>query len=120
MSTPMDPSPPPDAAAGAVLRVWRGTAAPERVPVYLQHLRTRVEPALTALDGYLGVAVLTRPVQELVEIVVMTRWRSLDHVAAFAGPDLEGAVVEAEARAVLTDYDTFVRHFTVVHEAVRD
>lgn len=104
-------------AGGAVLRVWRGAAAPPDVPVYLHHLRARVEPALERLDGYLGVTVLTRPVGALVEIVVMTRWRSHGDIAAFAAPDIEAAVVEPDAQAILAEYDRFVRHFAVAHES---
>ena len=117
MDTPLDP---PDASAPAVLRLWRGAAAPADVPAYLDHLRTRVEPQLATLDGYRGVAVLTRPAGTLVEIVVMTRWRSLGDVTAFAGPDIDAAVVEPEARAVLVEYDAFVRHFSVAFEAISD
>ncbi len=109
----------PDAPP-AVLRVWRGAATPANLPAYLRHLRARVEPALASLDGYLGVAVLTRPAGDLVEILVMTRWRSRAAIAAFAGPDLEAAVVEAEARAVLAEYDRVVRHFDVALEATSD
>ena len=118
MEIPVAPS--DESAPLPVLRLWRGATTPAQVPAYLEHLRTRVEPALATLDGYLGVAVLTRPVEALVEIVVMTRWRSLADVTAFAGPDIDTAVVGPEARALLADYDGFVRHFSVVFEATRD
>jgi hypothetical protein len=107
-------------APAPVLRLWRGAASPAQVPAYLHHLRTRVEPVLATLDGYLGVAVMTRPVDALVEIVVLTRWQSIAAVSAFAGPDIDAAVVEPEARAVLAEYDTFVRHFTVALEVGND
>ncbi len=107
----------PVSGPAAVMRVWRGAAAPPDVPAYLQHLHTRVEPALGRLEGFQGVVVLTRPAGALVEIVVMTRWRSVADIAAFAAPDIDDAVVEPEAQAVLAEYDTFVRHFTVAHAA---
>ena len=118
MEIPVEP--PDESAAFPVLRLWRGATTPAQVPAYLEHLRTRVEPMLAALDGYLGVAVMTRPVEALVEILVMTRWRSLADVTAFAAPDIDAAVVEPEARAVLIEYDDFVRHFSIVFEATRD
>lgn len=119
MEIPVEPSD-ESAAAPAVLRLWRGATTPAQLPAYLEHLRTRVEPVLGTIDGYLGVAVLTRPVDTLVEIVVMTRWRSLADVTAFAGPDIDAAVVEPEARALLAEYDSLVRHFSVAFEAIRD
>ena len=101
------------AVTGEVLRVWRGAAKPSDVPAYLEHFHSRVEPALRGIAGFRGAEVLTRAGGTLVEIVVHTRWASLDAVAAFAGPDLEAAVVEPEALAVLAEHDPFVRHFTV-------
>ena len=98
-----------------VLRVWRGAAKPADVPRYLAHFRTRVEPVLRALAGFRGAEVLTRPEGGLVEIVVQTRWASLDAVAAFAGADRSSAVVEPDALAVLAEHDSFVRHYAVAH-----
>ncbi len=40
----------------------------------------------------------------------MTRWASIEAIRAFAGDDIDVAVVEAEARSVLVDFDTRVRH----------
>jgi hypothetical protein len=37
----------------------------------------------------------------------------MDAIRRFAGADPERAVVEPEARAVLADYDDFVRHYEV-------
>ena len=103
------------AVAGEVLRVWRGAARPSEVSAYLAHFRSRVEPALCALAGFRGAEVLTRSAGALVEIVVQTRWTSLDAVTAFAGPDRDVAVIEPEALAVLAEHDSFVRHFTVAY-----
>lgn len=51
-----------------------------------------------------------------VEFLVITLWDSMDAIRKFAGDDPEAAVVEPEARAVLSDYDNFVRHCEV-HES---
>jgi len=40
-------------------------------------------------------------------------WQSLDAVRAFAGADIEAAVVEPEARAVLASFDSRVSHYTI-------
>jgi heme-degrading monooxygenase HmoA len=60
---------------------------------------------------------LERPVSDAVEIVVITFWESVDAIRAFAGADLEGAVVADEAAALLTQFDRRVRHYEV---AVKD
>jgi heme-degrading monooxygenase HmoA len=99
-----------------IARVWTARTTPERAPAYADHLRTRVLPQLRALDGYTGASLLRRDADVETELIVVTRWRSLDAVRAFAGDDLEAAVVEPEAAAVLTRYDTRVRHYEIVVE----
>jgi heme-degrading monooxygenase HmoA len=103
------------ASGTEVVRIWRATASSNNVPAYLMHFSANVEPALRELDGFRGAEVLTRPAGDVVEIVVQTRWASLAAVSAFAGADLDVAVVDPEAAAVLAEYVTFVRHFTVAY-----
>jgi len=52
-----------------------------------------------------------------VELVVSSRWQSMQAIQAFAGASPEKAVVEPAARAVLTRFDDFVTHYDVVLEA---
>jgi hypothetical protein len=47
--------------------------------------------------------------------MAVTLWDSLASIRAFAGDSLESAVVEPEARAVLSSFDDFVTHYEVVH-----
>jgi hypothetical protein len=44
----------------------------------------------------------------------MTLWDSMEAIQAFAGPRLERAVVEPEARATLLHYDIAVQHYEVL------
>ena len=43
----------------------------------------------------------------------------MDAIRKFAGERAESAVVEPEARAVLDEFDDFVRHYEITH-ATRD
>ena len=97
-----------------IARVWSAQATPEQAPAYVQHLKTAVLPALRQVDGFAGVTLLERALPDAVEIVVTTFWRSLEAIRGFAGADLEGAVVAAEAAALLTRFDLRVRHYEVV------
>ena len=44
------------------------------------------------------------------------RWRSLNAIRAFAGTDIEKAVVEPDAVAALIEFDTTVRHYEILEE----
>lgn len=99
-----------------IARVWTARMAPARVPRYAEYLRARVLPQLQALDGYAGASLLRRDADREVEVVVVTRWRSLEAIRAFAGTDVEAAVVEPEAAALFTRYDARVRHYEIVSE----
>ncbi len=97
-----------------VARLWRGVAAGgAQAQAYLRHLEGNVLPALEKIAGYRGVRVLRREEEGRIELVVMTFWESMDAVRRFAGADPERAVVEPEARAVLAQFDGFVRHYEV-------
>lgn len=69
-----------------------------------------VRPHLESTRGFLGAAVERVKADGGIEIVVVTRWESMDAIKAFAGEDIDLAVVEPEARAVLSRFDDRVRH----------
>ena len=95
-----------------IARRWRGWAGgPADADAYVEHFERAVRPRLEASDGFVD-ATVERVEQDggRTEIVVVTRWESLDAIRAFAGDDVEVAVVEPEALAVLADFDDRVRH----------
>jgi heme-degrading monooxygenase HmoA len=97
-----------------IARTWRGHATPDNAPAYVRHFRDAVRPQLERLPGFSDAYVLRRQSDDDVEIVVMTLWESMDAIRAFAGERPEVAVVEPEARAVLSGYDRAVAHYEVV------
>ncbi|HKW91331.1 MAG TPA: hypothetical protein VJX92_05480 [Methylomirabilota bacterium] len=99
------------APSTSVVRSWSSRATPAGAEQYLTHFRNGVLPALRRLAGHRGALVLRRPVGAEVEITVLTLWASLASVHEFAGPDPTLAVVEPEARAVLTAFDERATHY---------
>jgi heme-degrading monooxygenase HmoA len=99
-----------------IARYWSAQTTAAQAPAYAEHLRERVLPALRAVEGYCGARLLQRPIPDGVEIIVLTFWQSLDAIRAFAGADLEGAVVAAEAAALLSRFDSRARHYEVAVE----
>jgi len=93
-------------------RRWRGWAnGPANADAYVAYFERAMRPRLEMTRGFEG-ATLER-VEDPdggVEIVVVTQWDSMEAIRAFAGPDVELAVVESDARALLEEFDTRVHH----------
>jgi hypothetical protein len=100
-----------------VTRVWRGrTATAEAADAYERLLRDEILPGIHRVEGFRGATVLRRDVEDGVELVVLTRWESLDAVRAFAGPELDVPVIEPEAQALLSHADERALHYETVVE----
>lgn len=97
-----------------IARQWRGLARAHRAADYLQHLRAETLPALQGLAGFVDASILSRPLAGGVEFLVITRWASTEAIAAFAGGDVEAAVVPEAVAAMMIDYDRRARHFEVL------
>jgi heme-degrading monooxygenase HmoA len=97
-----------------IVRTWRGRASKINSDKYLRHFQSNVFPELERIEGFQNAHVMQRGDGDLVEILVMTMWNSMDDVRRFAGDDPTQAVVEPEARKVLTDYDATVKHYGLV------
>lgn len=99
-----------------ILREWRAHTTPARSAEYPKYFRENVLPELRQVPGFVSGSLSERREGERVEFVVLTRWASMDAIRAFAGDDVEQAVVGAGAIATLTDYDRRVRHYEVLQE----
>jgi heme-degrading monooxygenase HmoA len=98
-----------------IARLWRGGATPQNADAYFRHVTDRVFPSLENIPGYRGAWLLRRDTEGRVEFLALTLWDSMEAVRRFAGDDPSVAVVEPAARAVLADFDQFVKHYDLVH-----
>jgi heme-degrading monooxygenase HmoA len=95
-----------------IARRWRGWAdGSTQADAYVAYFEGTVRPQLERTDGFLD-ATLERVQDDRgrTEVIVVTRWTSMDAIHGFAGDEVDLAVVEPEARAVLSAFDTRVRH----------
>ena len=100
-----------------IVRIWRGNALLQNAAAYDRHVTGRVFPALKDIPGHRGAYLLRRETEGWVEFLAVTVWDSMDSVRRFAGANPDVAVVEPDAHAVLAEYDDFVRHYEVAHDA---
>ena len=97
-----------------IARRWTGRAqGPDQADAYVAHFEHAVRPELESTEGFLGATLERIQHEHDVELVVVTRWESREAIAAFAGEDIDLAVVEPEARAVLFEFDARVRHIEI-------
>ena len=94
-----------------ILRLWRGWTTPENAAAYERFLRGTMFPSMRRVDGFAGAELLRRDDGDEVAFVTITRFESLDAVRAFAGDDHELAVVEPEARSLLSRFDERSTHY---------
>jgi heme-degrading monooxygenase HmoA len=103
-----------------ILREWRAYTTSVRRAEYPKYFRGNVLPELRQVPGFVSASLSERRDGKRVEFVVLTRWASMEAIRAFAGADLEQAVVGAGAIATLTDCDRKVRHYKVLEDCSAD
>ncbi len=99
-----------------ISRIWHGWTTPQNADAYERLLRSEIFKGIEnrEIRGYRGIHLLRRDVPEGVEFVTVMWFNSLDAVAAFAGVDLEAAVVPPKARALLSRFDARSAHYNVL------
>lgn len=101
-----------------IARTWRCQSPAARADEYHRYLVGTIFASLERIDGHRGAYLLRRPVGDAVEFVAITYWDSYEAIKQYAGDTVDTAVVKPEAQAMLSDYDTFVHHFTVEHDTM--
>jgi antibiotic biosynthesis monooxygenase (ABM) superfamily enzyme len=96
-----------------IARLWRGWTSPQNAEPYERFLREQMFPSMRRVPGFRGVELLRRDADNEIAFVTISRFDSLDAVRAFAGDDYERAVIEPEARALLSRADERSEHFEV-------
>jgi heme-degrading monooxygenase HmoA len=96
-----------------IARLWRGWTSRADADAYERFLREHMFPSMERVPGFGGAELLRHDAGDEVAFVTITRFESLDAVRTFAGEDYERAVIEPEARALLTRHDERSEHFDV-------
>ena len=95
-------------------RTWKGIAEISNADIYIEHLKADTFPKVRKITGNIDARVLRRYLGSQVEFLVITTWTSMDAIKAFAGENIEVAVVPAKAQAALSSYDEIVRHYKLI------
>jgi len=98
-----------------ISRHWRGRTKQGRDQAYIDHLKADTFPKISAIPGFVSASVLQRAGPGGSEFEIVTVWKSRTAIEAFAGQDIEAAVVPEAAQAMLAEFDERVRHYEIVH-----
>jgi antibiotic biosynthesis monooxygenase (ABM) superfamily enzyme len=96
-----------------IARLWHGWTSRENAAPYERFLREHMFPSMQSVPGFRGAELLRRDDGDEIAFVTITRFESYDAVRAFAGESYEDAVIEPEARALLSRHDERSEHFEV-------
>lgn len=96
-----------------IQRHWTAQAHPEAADDYERFLETHTFVELARLEGFLNGTILRAERGGAVVFRVITEWESLEAVRAFAGDDIERAVVPRDVQRMLARYDQKVVHYEV-------
>jgi heme-degrading monooxygenase HmoA len=98
-----------------ISRHWNGLCKRDSADRYVEHLERQTFPQLAALPGFVRASILRRDLAAGTDFQVVTLWQSLAAIEAFAGKDIDTAVVPASVQAMMQRYDRKVAHYEVVH-----
>jgi heme-degrading monooxygenase HmoA len=101
-------------AEGMILRTWRGAVRAADAERYLAHQAGTGVREYRETAGNRGVIVLSRPRGDVIEVVTLSLWESMDAVRAFAGEEPERARFYPGDDDLLVEKDLHADHFEVV------
>jgi heme-degrading monooxygenase HmoA len=96
-----------------IARVWKGWTKPENADAYETLLRDHILPSIYRVEGYRGAYILRQDEGEETGFMVMTLFESIEAVKGFAGENYTTPVIEPEARALLSRFETMAFHYDV-------
>ena len=98
----------------AIARIWKGTTRAADADRYVGYLRRTGLADFAATPGNEAAYCLRRIEGNEAEFTIISLWRDLEAVEAFAGPEPELAVFYPEDDAFLVRRDELVSHHEVV------
>ncbi len=100
-----------------IARIWTGTVRRGDADVYADHIRETGFAEYTETPGSQGAWLLRRDDGEQTEFITFSLWDSVDAIRAFAGHDIEAAVLYPEDERYLVDGRSTIAHYDVADHA---
>jgi heme-degrading monooxygenase HmoA len=97
-----------------IARTWKGTVRRVDAEKYAEYIRETGFAEYGQTPGNRGAWMLRRDEDERTEFITLSLWESEDAIRAFAGDDIEAAVLYPEDERYLIGGESTVAHYQVV------
>ena len=97
-----------------IARAWRGAVRRADAEVYADYIRETGFAEYGRTPGNRGAWMLRRDDGDRTEFITLSLWESEDAIRAFAGDDIEAAVLYPEDERYLIRGESKVTHYQVV------
>jgi heme-degrading monooxygenase HmoA len=98
-----------------IAREWKATCPKQHEQGFIEYLYQTGVKETSETDGFLGAQIFNRELNGEVEITLLTYWKDLECIKAFAGEDIGVAKLYPEDEKYQLNPDRHVNHYQV-HE----
>lgn len=99
-----------------IARVWKGCVRREHAEAYADYIRETGFAEYGRTPGNRGAWLLRRDEGDETEFTTLSMWDSVDSIRAFAGEDIEAAVLYPEDERYLIGGASSIEHHQVLDE----
>ena len=99
-----------------IARTWTGVVRRAHADAYADYIRETGFAEYGRTAGNRGAWMLRRDDGDRTEFITLSLWDSVDAIKAFAGEDIEAAVLYPEDERYLIDGESSVAHYEVVDQ----
>jgi heme-degrading monooxygenase HmoA len=99
-----------------IARIWQGAVHRDDADVYADYVRDTGFTAYGETPGNQGAWLLRRDDGDRTEFLTLSMWESVEAIRAFAGEDIDAAVLYPEDERYLIDGKSAVTHYEVADQ----
>jgi heme-degrading monooxygenase HmoA len=100
-----------------IARIWKGVVRRTDADAYADYIRATGFAEYAETAGNRGAWMLRRDEGERTEFITLSLWESVEAIKAFAGDDIEAAVLYPEDERYLVGGESTVTHYEVADQA---